>query len=561
MLILAAILVVSPAARAWERSSPSVPPDSGLYRDLDKLVAWGLIVPPIRGQRPYPRGEFARMTAEAMGSLEKAGEEGTASFEEFFRGRVKAKQIKAVMERLESEFRDELVDMGAVEGEPMAYRFHPVHDFTLFGTYLSSAPVAVPRFNGRGLINALVNPLGDYNLGRQATFGFQAAEEFTGFFEVGRFFSGLVRPRFEQNAYRSGDMSGLATVQNAYGTFRAGNFSMKFGRDSMFWGMGDRDSLLYSTNPRPLDGIWVTNPTPARLPWVFKYLGRWRYTLYGVNMGPEYNVPWAWTMGYKVSLAPAKYVELGFGHAVIIGGEGAPSPSAVDVIGEFFGFRPAGTSAASPNISNHMFSLDLLVRIPELRGFEIYGTMAIEDKWKSVTKTLTQGCSYQGGFYLPALNPSGSLDLRIEYAHTNPLQYRHSRYADGFTINRKLIGTDGGPDADTVHVKLRQTVTRKLILGLALDWDYRRSDTYAELVNPDGTAGPIVKIASGPTDQRFRGVMDADWRMSETLRLQMAAGYERAINEGFRDGNDRNNWLLSAAMTWYFDRYFAKSFN
>ncbi len=49
-------------AHAWIRSTSSVPPDDNAYRLLDKLVAFSLVEPPIRGQRPYPRGEFARMT-------------------------------------------------------------------------------------------------------------------------------------------------------------------------------------------------------------------------------------------------------------------------------------------------------------------------------------------------------------------------------------------------------------------------------------------------------------------------------------------------------------------
>ena len=562
LLLAATLLLAAPAAAAWERASPSVPPDSGLYRDLDKLVAFGLVTPPIRGQRPYPRGEFARMTAEAMRRVAERDAAGAASvsFEEHYRNGVRRRQIGEALARLKEEFHDDLVDMGAIDGERMTYRLHPVDDATLFGTYLNSPSVALPPNNGRGFIGAVINPLVDYNLGRQATDGTQIAQEVTGWFEAGRFFAGLVRPRFEENAFRTGDVTAMATVQNATADLRAGNFSVKVGRDSMFWGMGDRDSLLFSTNPRPLDGVWVTNPTPARLPWVFKYLGRWRYTLYGVNMGPEYSVPYAWTMGYKVSLAPAKYVELGFGHAVIIGGQGMPAPSAVDVIGEFIGFRPGGTTTTSPNISNHMFGIDVLVRIPQLRGLELYGTMAIEDKWKSITKTLTQGCSYQGGIYLPALNASGSLDLRLEYAHTSPLQYRHGLYTDGFTIDRKLIGTDGGPDAETVHAKLRQTVAPKLRLGVALDWDYRRSDTYTELRNPDGSAGPVVKIGWGPAEQRYRGVVDLDWQLRETLRLRLAGGYERAHNLGFVAGVDRNNWLLSGALTWKFDRRFARSY-
>jgi len=561
-IALIVILVLSCSggiAHAWTRSTSSVPPDSHLYRDLDKLIAMGLVEPPIRGQRPYPRSEFARMTAEARKKFAEleGGVVESSSFDQFVKRSSRVRKLKAVIVRLEDEFREELVDMGALEGERMRYRIHPVEEFAFYRRYLNSPPTQIPPNNGRGLINAMINPLGDYDLGRHPTDGFQSAEEATGRFQLGKFFSAYVRPRLEVNFPRQGDLNGAVDVQDAYGTFKAGNFSMKFGRDSMVWGFGERGSLLFSTNPRPLDGIWLTNPTPARLPWVFKYLGRWRYTLYAANLGPEYVREYAWIAGYKLSLAPARYVELGFGHAVQIGGEGAPTPSAVDVIGEFFGFRPAGTSGSAPNLTNHMFEVDVLVRIPQLRGVELYGNFAIEDKWKSVKKTLTHGMSYLGGIYLPALNNTGTMDLRIEYAHVNPLQYRHSLYADGWTINQRLMGSDAGPDANTIYAQFRQTISPKIWYGVAFGWDYRSSDTWVELPN----RGDIVKTVSGPTEQRFRGIFDLDWRVKPEIKLHFTAGYERVGNLHYQQNVHRNNYLLGLSLHLYWDRYFAFAAN
>ncbi len=551
------------ASDRW-RSTSNVQPDSHLYRDLDKLVAFGLTEPPIRGQRPYPRWEFARMTAEAMGKLaeEEARAEEADSLKAFVKLRKRRRTIDIVLNRFKEEFREELIDMGALEGERMRYRVHPIEEWNFYGTYLNSPPTQIPVNNGRGPIDAWVNPLRDYDLGRHPIDGFQFAIEPAGRVQAGKFISAYLRPRFEVDQPSSnGDMTGHAYLQNAYTTFRAGNFQMKVGRDSMIWGPGERGSLLYTTNPRPLDGIWLTNPMPARLPWVFKYLGRWRYTLYAADFGPEYSRAWAWLAGYKLNLAPARYVEIGFGHAVQIGGEGMSTPSAVDVIGEFFGFRPEGTDTTSPNNTNHMFEIDLLIRIPQLRGLEMYGNMAIEDYWKSFTKTLEHGCSYLAGVYLPALNPSGSADLRIEYQRLNPLMYRHSLYTDGWTINQRLIGSDAGPDAHTVHALLRKTVSPKLWYGIAFGWDYRKSDSYTELRNPDGTAGPVVKTATGPTEQRWRGILELDWQMMKHTKLHLTAGYERVGNLHYQQGVHRNNYLAAAALKLDLDRFFVFAAN
>ena len=557
--IFLVVLFFAGTSHAWNRSTPNVPLDDPLYRDLDKLIAFRLVHPPLKGQRPYARSEFARLAAEAMGKYKAEVEvkvEGE-TLKKFVKRRSRERQIEIVINHLKKEFKDELIDMGAIEGEKKEFRVHPIEEFKFYATYLDSPATVIPPNNGRGTINALVNPLGDYNLGRHAIDGFAQAEEITGYFEATKFISGYVRPRLEVDIPSDGqDMSGHVYLQNAYATFTAGNFSIEFGRDSMLWGMGERGGLHFSTNPRPLDGVRITNPKPARLPWVFKYLGEWRYTLYGFNLGPEQTHKWPWIAGYKFSLMPVKYVEFGFGHTVEMGGEGAPSLSALDVLGEFTGFRPAGTDPTSPNKTNHMFEIDLLTRIPQAAGLELYGNVSIDDYWKSIKKTLTQGCSYMAGFYLPTINPSGSADLRIEFVWMNPLHYRHSLYPEGYTENQKLIGTDAGPDAYNLHALFRHTLSSKLWYGLSFDFDYRRSDTYTELRNPDGTAGPIVKTATGPAESRYRGVAELDFKFKKSNTLHFSAGYERVRNSQFQAGVDRNNFLLAASLALNFDRYF-----
>lgn len=561
IVLILSMLVIPSSAFAWDRSTSSVSPDSPYYRDLDKLVAAKLAKPPILGQRPYPRSEFARMTAEAIENLDKIENVEPGSYSTLVKRERGYWQARISIRRLKREFNEELVDAGAVDDEKKRYRIHPLEKLNIYNRYLNSPDLVIISNNGRGSIEANVNPLGDYKLGRHAVDGYTSAEELVGRFQVTKFLSGYVSPRFEVDFYRNDDMQAHAYIQNAYTTFKAGNFSAKVGRDSQVWGFGERGSLLYSTNPRPLDGVWLTNPTPERLPWHFKYLGKWRYTLYGVNLGPGRPRKWSWLMGYKVSVLPSDYVELGFGHSVMIGGEGSQSPSALDVVGEFFGFRPAGTSGTSDNLSNHQFEVDFLVRIVPLRGTQLYANAAIEDKWKSIAKTLDHGMSYLGGIYIPALNPSGSMDLRMEYERINPLQYRHGRYAAGYTENRKIIGSDAGPDSDSVHAKFRHTLSENTWYGLSFDWEWRQSDLYRELVQANGLAGDIEKIASGPTDVRYRGTLDFNFQIRDDVKCRLAAGYERAVNIFYVEGDDRNNYLASVGLQIDLDRFFGFSAN
>lgn len=559
-IFVVTVLFFSTPVFAWQRSTPNVPPDSYLYRDIDKLVALGLVHPPIVGQKPWPRSEFARMAAEAMKKYEEQVEdevkieEGT--LKKFQKSLARDRQIETILDRLKDEFKDELIDLGAVEGDRHTYIFHPLDKFIIYTDYLSSSPTTIPPTNGLGNINAQINPMGDYDLGRNVVDGFQQAAEFTASLYTGRFFSAYVRPRFEADIYRTDDMTGHVYLQNGYGTFRAGNFALEFGRDSLVWGIGERGGLLLSTNPRPLDGFRITNPTPARLPWVFKYLGEWKYTLFAANLGPECSRKWAWLAGYKLSLMPIEYLEMAFGHTVMIGGQGAPTPSFVDVVGEFFGFRPEGSSPTSPNLTNHLYEIELMLRIVPLRGLQLYTDISIDDKLGSFSNMFKYGGGYIWGLYLPALNSSGSADLRVEYTRIGPLQYHHSLYSDGYTLNRRLIGSDAGPDADTLYINYRHTLSPKFWYGLSFGWDYRRSDTWTQLRNPDGTAGAMVKVASGPVEQRYRGLIDLDWKTKKNLTLHLTGGYERVLNLHYTQGNDRNNYLAALSLEFDFDKYF-----
>ncbi len=528
---------------AWQRSTVNVAPDSLLYRDLDKLVAWGLVHPPILGQRPYPRSEFARLTAEAEQNLPDREQDINPK---------RLKQINLVLNRLKKEFKEDL------DKQQPGFRFHPFDKFITSATYLNSPATTIPPNNGRGNINAQVNPLGDYNLGRHAIDGFQIAHEATASFQATKFFAANARPRLEVDIPRQNNMQGHIYLQNSYGVFKAGNFIFEFGRDSMLWGIGERGGLLFSTNPRPLDGIRITNPTPYQLPWVFKHLGHWRYTMFAANYGPGYIRKYAWLAGYKLSWLPIKYLELAFAHAVMIGGQGAADPSAVDVIGEFFGFRPAGTSRGSPNLTNHIFEVEYLFRILPLRGMQIYGNIAVDDKFgNSFTKTIRHDCGFLWGLYFPVLNQSGSADLRIEYVKSSPLLYRHSLYADGFTLNRKLLGSNAGPDTNAFYAKFRHNLSDDLLYGLEAALDFRSSDTYKQVQTAAGTAGHIEQVSSGPSEKRFRFLADLDWQVKKHLNLHFTTGYERVQNLHFAGNVSRNNYLFAVALSLDLDRYFA----
>jgi len=165
---------------------------------------------------------------------------------------------------------------------------------------------------------------------------------------------------------------------------------------------------------------------------------------------------------------------------------------------------------------------------------------------------LRDGSSYLAGLYLPAIDSAGQCGLRLEYTHTCTFCERHSLFSDGMTINRKLLGSDLGPDADGIHGEFTYDVRDDLGLAFIADWDHRRSD----LRGMRGTfENSVYTIEHRPTEDRYRFVANGYWWATPYVRLVGSLGYERVHNYQYVQGDDRNNFLVAFLLSVNLDRY------
>jgi len=253
---------------------------------------------------------------------------------------------------------------------------------------------------------------------------------------------------------------------------------------------------------------------------------------------------------------PVRYLELGFGNSTMMGGDGSPYLSSLDIFGEFFGFRPAGTTPTSPNKTNHLMEATVTARIPPLWGATIYGSLLNDDKRDTLERFFVDGSSYLGGLYLPRINPSGTADLRLEFRRMCAISYRHILYLDGYTLDHLYIGDALGSDALGFHANLNYDLSNKILLSAFFDWELRRSNMHVLTMEPDGTYGDTVVTQRGPSDERYRGVLRARFQSKHYYKLYTSFGYERVLNEQYQAGVDKNNWLFSVLIKFDLDRYF-----
>ncbi|HQH80740.1 MAG TPA: capsule assembly Wzi family protein [bacterium] len=546
------ILTISSSSFAHPASS-YVHVGDRAYRDIEMLVSHGLCYPPIVDQKPFARSEFARMIAEASKNFDEnfpLSKETFSDYREYSKYLSKRAFIESALRRLKRYFNDDLLMAGLLEEPAPDLIIKPIREARFDLNYLSEAPLRIISNNGIGKADAVVNPLSDYVEGRHAIFGFQSAIEADTSFNATKYFAAQATFRLEGNMYRNnrGEDIIKPLFQEGYGVLQAADAAITLGRAPISWGPGEHGGLLLTNDPRPLDQIGFSTPSPFQLPWVFRHLGHWRIGLFGANLGPNRDHPYAWLTGYRLSYQPAKYVELGFGNITMMGGEGAPSLSALDVFGEFWGFRPAGTSPDSTNKTNHIMEAAVLIRIPPAAGLTLYGVLANEDKRDTLVRFFRDGSSYLAGFYLPRVGNTGKVSLRFEFKRMCAIMYRHSLYYDGFTLDRLFIGDDLGSNALGTHLRVDMDVNEKVSVGAVFDWDKRGSNIYKNARDPDGSLGDIVVAKRGPSDIRYRFLLEPEYTLGNASSITLRTGYERALNAGYVQGLSRNNWIIALSL-------------
>jgi hypothetical protein len=343
---------------------------------------------------------------------------------------------------------------------------------------------------------------------------------------LGRFFLVNLRPLA---TYReSGGVS--LRLLGGKAALGLGPLELSAGRQSLWWGQGRHGSLVLTGNAKPLDMARLTNPSPAVLPWIFKYLGPIRFDLFVSRLEDDRVVPEPYFGGLRLNFRPASWLELGASRTVMFGGEGRPKVKFDDFL-EIVGGENVGGSAES----NQLAAIDARLRLPFLRGAELYGEYGGEDQADLLDVIpFFSKKALLAGLYLPRVEPSRRLDLRLEYADLNfedhgPVWYRHGLYP--YTYEGRILGHHVGGDAKDYFVELRAFLPRKVTLTASLDLQ-RRGDSL-----------PVREKHEIPS-------VEAEWEAVPGFILSARYAFDRVENFAFVEGDDRNFHFARAGLSW-----------
>lgn len=461
--------------------STNVPLDHFSYEAIDKLAGYGFIDSAMMTTRPLSRLEMARHIAEAVEKYQQLDE--------------KNEIISAILNRLKAEFKDELITMGIVEGNPADSFLKPIEDPYI--KYL----FADEQFD-------LENQRGDvFNRHSNYRLGFASRMKL---FDIAAFY---FHPEY---ACSPSDPDDIDLVE-AYSKLSFGKLEIEVGMDSLWWGPGYHGSMLISNNAEPFKMLKISNPRPIQLPWILGVLGPFKAVWFLAELENDRIIPKAKLTGLRLNFKPHPDFEFGLSRAVMFGGSGRPKVS----LGDYFGMWSPGPEQPG---TNQLAGFDVSVLVPlddkiPVRSVKLYADFAGEDeagglpaKWGELF-----GAQFNDIFR------TGRTDLRIECANNHVagspnVFYTHSLYQSGYTYKGRIIGHHMGTNSSDLFFRLTHYLKEDLILGLEFDRE-------------------VIRLSSNTRQTTDQLGFDLTFFGSDNWRLITGYRYEHLKNSGTTQDN------------------------
>ena len=493
---LSLLFFVPPFSGHAAVTSSTVPLDSWVYPALDKLTGLGLINSSLAGSRPYSRLEAARQVQEAALLIEDVAVPPVAL---------------ELLQRLETELAvslTELEDDGAVTGY-----FKPVRQLRADYIYQDGDSSHYPPTNARQFALNKNNSGIDYDEHHNGQLTLQ------GDGRIGRSLGFEWQPLLLSNSSDDLDVKWL-TTRAALGL---GAFEISVGRQSLSWGQGYNGTLLLTNNAKPLDMVRINNPSPILLPWVFKYLGPFHFDVFWSRLEEDRVVSEPYFAGMRFNMKPLPWVEFGATRTVMFGGDGRPDVDFDDFITILGGKNLDGDE----DNSNSIASIDMRIYLPFLWGAEIYGEFGGEDEANHLFSS-TAGLV---GVYLPQVEPTGRLSLRLEYADfpKDNAWYRHGSYQSGYTYENHIMGHHVGGAAKDYFVEAQLLLRRDLQLTLGFDYQKRGYN------QPE-------------KEEHYQSSAEVTWWMNKNIRFELLGSLDQTENFDFVSDNNPDFYYSRFSM-------------
>jgi hypothetical protein len=487
------------------------------YEAIEKLTSLGLVQSSMPGTKPYTRLEMARLVREAETAFEDNAEArptGTMTSRNAI--------IEGILARLKAEFGAELDELSG-RNKATSY-VKPLDD--VYVRYLASNH--------------------DFTLendkGQTYAKGSNLRTGFTSHGVIENHFAWYLNPEYQYSEGQFGGDDQHLSLLEGYGKVSFFNLELEAGRDSLWWGQGYHGSLILTDNAKPFDLIKLSNPRPVVLPWVFKYLGLFKFAAFWTQLEKDRYIPDAQLMGFRVDLKPFPFLDIGASRTMLLGGKGPQAPKGVSELSGGDWIRVlSGRNIAGELDTDQIAGLDARLHFPSLdnwtsllKSLDVWGELYGEDQ----AGNLPSKNGYVLGMRLGDILLTGKTDVIFEYASNvvpgyPGVWYTHHVYRSGYTYEGRIIGHDMGSDARDLFVRLEHYVTPGLVLGL----DYNNQERGAQLP---------------AQENRDRYDLDLTWFRTNNMTLKGGYRLESIRNLGNVESVDQDNRILSLSVNYSF---------
>ncbi len=455
--------------------SPYIPVDSWVYPAMMRLYSLGFVDNMYLGMRPWTRASVSHMLEEAGAHIDDADDSSAKD------------EAEGILESVNRELNPEMVGpCGVYQGKT---RIESVYTVVrgISGTPLDDSfhlGQTVVNDYGRPIQNGFNNYTGAsgyVGAGRFLVYArgeFQGAPSATGYstglasalstIDAIPFINPVTGLPYHQATIPLGPLSSITRVRwvEAYASAHVLNHEISFGKQDEWLGPGLGSGMAFSNNAENFYTFRINRIEPLHIPGLSYLTGPFRYEfliggLHGHTYVPNplypnngianvYNPGDPWMHLEKLSFRPTENVEIGFERSVIWGGQGHGPITLHTFLKSFFSLSsPSLAVKQGRNDPGARFgAFDASYRLPWMRRWlTFYVDSEAHDEISP--PDAPRRSSYRPGLYLSHVPGVPKLDVRVEYANTDPstsdsqgghFEYWETIQRQGYTNNGQLMG-------------------------------------------------------------------------------------------------------------------------
>lgn len=338
-----------------------------------------------------------------------------------------------------------------------------------------------------------------------------------------------------------------------------GNQVFHAGALDRWWGPSYDDTLILSSNARPVPGLGVERNVakPFETKWL-SWLGPWTYSLYWGFLGSDREVPDARLLAFRFSFRPTNDVEIGLTRTAQWCGQGRPC-SAGTLTDLILGNDNVGDSGVTEDNEpgNQLAAIDFRWLSPLGDGrWAVYAQATAEDEAGGLPSRYFGQVGGETWGTLDTRLFSGQWRAHVEYTNTavdfwqsEPgfgTAYNHGMYRSGYRFEGRALGAGVDGDSEVLSVGLTLSdASARTWHGLV------RYGTINE--EGDGTGRKALHTIS-PEELKFVGAQLSHRRpvQYETLKLgtlSVGLGVQYADNQVTGDSDTD----VQAFLQWTWD--------